>query len=34
MKYYLYSISSKVWQFVYDGVEFSDEDEQPTVNQL
>jgi hypothetical protein len=34
MKNYLYSISPKVWQVVCDGVEFSDEDEQPTVDQL
>jgi hypothetical protein len=34
MKNYLYSISSEVWQVVCDGVEFSDEDEQPTVDQL
>jgi hypothetical protein len=30
MKNYLYSISSEVWQVVCDGVEFPDEDEQPT----
>jgi hypothetical protein len=34
MKKYLYSISSKVWQVVCDGVEFSDEDEQPTSDEL
>jgi hypothetical protein len=34
MKKYLYSISPKVWQVVYDGVEFLDEDEQPTADQL
>jgi hypothetical protein len=34
MKKYLYSISPEVWQVVYDGVEFSDEDEQPTSDQL
>jgi hypothetical protein len=34
MKNYLYSISSEVWQVVCDGVEFSDEDEQPTSDQL
>jgi hypothetical protein len=33
-KNYLYSISPKVWQVVYDGVEFLDEDEQPTTDQL
>jgi hypothetical protein len=31
---YLYSISPEVWQVVYDGVEFLDEDEQPTMDQL
>jgi hypothetical protein len=31
---YLYSISHEVWQVVYDGVEFLDEDEQPTTDQL
>jgi hypothetical protein len=31
---YLYSISPEVWQVVYDGVEFLDEDEQPTTDQL
>jgi hypothetical protein len=34
MKNYLYSISPKVWQVVCDGVEFSDDDEQPTLDQL
>jgi hypothetical protein len=34
MKKYLYFISPKVWQVVCDGVEFLDEDEQPTVDQL
>jgi hypothetical protein len=34
MKNYLYSISPEVWQVVCDGVEFSDEDEQPTSDQL
>jgi hypothetical protein len=34
MKKYLYSISPEVWQVVCDGVEFSDEDEQPTADQL
>jgi hypothetical protein len=34
MKNYLYSISPKVWQVVCDGVEFPDEDEQPTADQL
>jgi hypothetical protein len=34
MKYYLYSISPKVWQVVCDGVEFPDEDEQPTSDEL
>jgi hypothetical protein len=33
-KNYLYSISPKVWQVVYDGVEFLDEDVQPTTDQL
>jgi hypothetical protein len=30
MKKYLYSISPEVWQVVCDGVDFSDDDEQPT----
>jgi hypothetical protein len=34
MKNYLYSISPKVWQVICDGVEFPEEDEQPTLNQL
>jgi hypothetical protein len=34
MKNYLYSISPKVWQVVCDGVEFPNEDEQSTVDQL
>jgi hypothetical protein len=34
MKNYLYSISLKVWQVVCDGVEFPNEDEQPTADQL
>jgi hypothetical protein len=34
MKNYLYSISSEVWQVVCDGVDFSDDDEQPTPAQL
>jgi hypothetical protein len=33
-KKYLYSISPKVWQVVCDGVEFSNEDEQLTADQL
>jgi hypothetical protein len=34
MKNYLYSISSEVWQVVCDGLEFLDEDEQPTSDHL
>jgi hypothetical protein len=34
MKNYLYSISPEVWQAVYDGVDFSDEDEQPILDKL
>jgi hypothetical protein len=34
MKNYLYSISHEVWQVICDGVEFLDEEEQPTVDQL
>jgi hypothetical protein len=34
MKNYLYSILSEVWQVVCDGVDFSDEDEQPISDQL
>jgi hypothetical protein len=33
-KNYLYSISPEVWQVVCDRVEFPDEDEQPTTDQL
>jgi hypothetical protein len=31
---YIYSISPEIWQVVCDGVEFSDEDGQPTTDQL
>jgi hypothetical protein len=34
MKNYLYSISPEVWQVVCDGVDFLDNDEQPTPDQL
>jgi hypothetical protein len=34
MKSYLYSISLEVWQVVYDGVDFSDDDAQLTSDQL
>jgi hypothetical protein len=34
IKKYLYSISPKVWQVVCDGVDFSDDDEQLTPDQL
>jgi hypothetical protein len=34
MKKYLYSISPKVWHVVCDDVDFSEEDEQPTPEQL
>jgi hypothetical protein len=34
MKNYLYSISPEVRQVICDGVDFSDDDEQPTSNQL
>jgi hypothetical protein len=34
MKNYLYSIHPEVWQVVCDGVDFLDEDEQPTLDQL
>jgi hypothetical protein len=34
MKNYLYSISPEVWHVVCDGVDFSDDDEQPTPDQL
>jgi hypothetical protein len=33
-KNYLYSISPEIWQVVCDGVDFSDDDEQPTPDQL
>jgi hypothetical protein len=34
MKSYLHSISFKVWQVVCDGVDFPEEDEEPTPDQL
>jgi hypothetical protein len=34
MKNYLYSILPEVWQVVCDGVDFSEEDEQPTLDQV
>jgi hypothetical protein len=34
IKNYLYSISPEVWQVVCDGVEFPDEDEKPTSDEL
>jgi hypothetical protein len=34
IKNYLYYISPKVWQVVCDGVDFPDDDEQPTPDQL
>jgi hypothetical protein len=34
IKNYLYYISPKVWQVVCDGVDFLDDDEQPTPDQL
>jgi hypothetical protein len=34
MKNYLYSISPEVWQVVCDGVDFLNDDEKPTPNQL
>jgi hypothetical protein len=34
MKNYLYSISPEVWQVVCDDVDFLDEDEQSTLDQL
>jgi hypothetical protein len=34
MKIYLYSISPEVWQVVCDSVDFLDDDEQPTPDQL
>jgi hypothetical protein len=33
IKNYLYSISPEVWQVICDGVDFSDDDEQPTPDQ-
>jgi hypothetical protein len=34
MKSYLYSISPVVWQVVYDCVDFTEDDEEPTLEQL
>jgi hypothetical protein len=34
IKKYLYFISPEVWQVICDGVEFLNEDEQPTTHQL
>jgi hypothetical protein len=34
MKNYLYSISPEVWQVISNGADFSDDDEQPTPDQL
>jgi hypothetical protein len=34
MKSYLYSISPKVWQVICDGVDFLEDDEEPTPEQL
>jgi hypothetical protein len=34
MKSYLYSISLEVWQVVCDGVDFLEDDEEPTLEQL
>jgi hypothetical protein len=34
MKSYLYCISPEVWQVVYDGVDFPEDDEEPTLEQL
>jgi hypothetical protein len=34
MKNYLYSISPEVWQVICDGLDFLDDDEQPTPDQL
>jgi hypothetical protein len=34
MKNYLYSISLKIWQVICDGVDFLDDHEQPTPDQL
>jgi hypothetical protein len=34
MKSYLYFISPDIWQVVFDGVDFSEDDEEPTLEQL
>jgi hypothetical protein len=34
MKNYLYSISPEAWHVVCDGVDFLEEDEQPTLDNL
>jgi hypothetical protein len=34
MKSYLYFISLDIWQVVFDGVDFSEDDEEPTPEQL
>jgi hypothetical protein len=34
MKSYLYSISPEIWQVVCDGVDFLEDDEEPTPEQL
>jgi hypothetical protein len=34
MKNYLYYLHPEVWQAIFDGVDFSDEDEQPISDQL
>jgi hypothetical protein len=34
MKSYLYSVSPEVWQVICDGVDFSEDDEEPTPEQL
>jgi hypothetical protein len=34
MKSYLYSISPEVWQVVCDGIDFLEDDEEPTPEQL
>jgi hypothetical protein len=34
MKSYLYSISPEVWQVVCDGVDFQEDNEEPTPEQL
>jgi hypothetical protein len=34
IKNYLYSISPEVWQVICDGVDFPEEDEQPTPDQV